>query len=209
MSTLWTPQDDSRLLFYVGLEPPVAIAARLVRTERAVLTRYYREYGGTLMKATARVDGMSVTECADALGVHRQRVQKWISRGWLKASKRKIQKRFIFAINADNLDTFIRDRGGLLGDLHPVPIWRDVVESARRDLRARLICRAELAPIFGLTIQMFNSGKGPGKAGFPAPAFTLSGGECWYERGAVREWLRMAPERYRTARVLRAFGLEA
>lgn len=209
MSTPWTPQEDSRLLFYVGLESVPELSMRLGRSVRSVLVRYRRAHGGVVSRACTRAGGMSVTECARALGIHRQRVQSWIGRGWLKSRKRIVIERMVFTITDDDLEAFIRAKGGLLSGLRPTAEWFDIVEEAQRDLHARYVSRVELSALFCLSGHMFTPGLPLDRDGFPLPALFLQSGQRWYERAAVKAWLETAHPRYRTARALRAFGLEA
>src|ERR1041384_2181048 len=86
----WKPQEDNRLLFYVGQEPPAAIARRLGKTERAVIDRYKYRHGGSFRDAAVRKGGMSIAECARALGTNVVRVRKWGKQGWLKVQRRPV-----------------------------------------------------------------------------------------------------------------------
>jgi hypothetical protein len=209
MNGHWTPQEDNRLLFYVGQELPESIASRLGRTRQSVITRYRREHGGSFFRATIRTGGIGVTECARILGVYPQRVNAWIAHRWLKAQRRGVLRRFVWTVDESAIEAFLYRRGGLLDGLQPAPEWASIVAHARAALLARYVNRKELGDIFSLTPQAFNVRKIKGMAAFPAPALLLQGGEHWYERAAVREWLKTAPAHYRTPRVLRAFGLEA
>jgi len=198
----WKPQEDNRLLFYIGLEPPVSIARRLGRTERAVIDRYKAKHGGSFRKATARATGLSLADCAQLLGTNAERVRKWTKYKWLESQRRPVIGDRLITIKEEDLEAFIRERGGLLERLHPSdPYWVALFQEARAVLHERYVNTAELADVFAVSQGRF------GKiAGFPVAAFSLQGRERWYERAAIRAWLATAPAHYRTARVLRAFG---
>lgn len=136
----WKPQEDSRLLFYVGQEPPASIAQRLGKTERAVIDRYKATHGGSFRQATVRHGGMSIAECARALGTNVARVRKWGKLGWLKIRRRTVIWDKLITVDPDDLEIFIRERGGLLENLYPTdPYWASVFEEAYAALHRRYI----------------------------------------------------------------------
>lgn len=204
----WTAQEDNKLLFYVGMEPPESIAQRLGRTERSVIERYKAIHGGSFRQATAQTYGMSAPECARLLGTSTARIHRWVKSKWLKARRRTVMTDKLLTIQADDLEAFIRAKGGLMEGLACTdPYWAAVLDEARTDLHMRYINRADLADIFGVVPSRFSAIHMGKRFGFPSAAFSLRGQERWYEREAIRQWLfEIAPPQYRTARALRAFG---
>ncbi len=207
MSERWTEHDDRRLLFHLGSMPLARLAKTLNRTPRAIEQRC-RRHGRRIRLAIVNEYGMSTRAAADALGTDRQRVEKWIKLGWLHARRHPFRTRCVLTVDHEALETFLRTIGGLLHGLAPDAEWADIAADAQRELRIRYINRHELSGIFCLAPQTFGSVRWRTHYGFPAPVLCLDYLQCWHERAAVREWLRTAHPRYRTPRVLRAFGVE-
>lgn len=206
MRERWTEQDDRRLLFHLGSLPLPRLAKTLNRSPRAIEERCKR-HGRCITLAIIKEHGMGTPVVAAALGTDRQRVERWIKLGWLQAQRHTIREKPVVTIEHEALEMFLRTIGGLLHGLQPTAELADVYAEAHRDLRARYINRAELGDIFCLAVQAFGSARWQEDYGFPPTVLRLDYFQCWHERAAVREWLKTAHPRYRTARTLREFGL--
>lgn len=195
------------MLWELGFIPLPKLARQLGRTPRAIQERC-KEKGIAALRATSQAHGLSTQQCAAALGVHRQRIQRWVGLGWLKAGRYTVIEREIIVVRREDLHAFLHAVGGLLEGLNPSPGWAETVERARIKLHARYIRRGGIAAIFCLPANTFGAAEWIAQSGFPAAAFHLQYNQTWYEKESIRAWLRTAHPRYRTRRALQAFGLE-
>lgn len=201
----YTVEELSYLEYTAGHYAPHWMARELRRTVRGVVGRYKRA-GGSLTRATIPCGDMSTSDCARALGVPPMRVHRWIHAGLLHASRRVIIRDVRLVITADDLAAFLHNGGALLDGLTPADDWGAIVARAAADLHQRYIMTRDVADTFCVARAAFTWAATRHLA-FPAPVFRLQGRQ-WYERAAVRDWLRTAPTHYRTPRALRTFGLE-
>lgn len=190
-ATDWTPEQDDVLLTYAGQRKLATIAKKLGRTPHAVKRRLWL-HGQYLRPTATRRAGMSIKDVAEALGVTKNHVWKWINIGWLKSIPAYgVQRRYV-SIDPDAVLGFLRERGALLPNMTPDRDWADEVADAKATLLARFIAGADLAPILCLHKSSLYYIKT--RKGFPGPALRLGG--ClpdYYDRATVRAWLEIHP----------------
>lgn len=189
--TDWTPAHDDLLLTYVGKWRLAIIAKKLGRSPQACVQRLYL-HRIALSTAAQRYAGMSIGDVAEALGVSKNHVAKWIRCGWLKSQCAfGVEKRYP-SVDPDDLLTFIHERGALLRCITPNHEWADEVRDARHALDARLIASPELAARLCLATGSLAYLRRA--LGFPDPALRMGAGPSYYDRAAVARWLIDHPQ---------------
>jgi predicted DNA-binding transcriptional regulator AlpA len=179
--------DDKRVLVYVGPMGVSLTSDRLGRTDDAIRSRC-GNLGQTAKQLAMRAEGMSVPDVAEKLGVSQDRVRRWIASDWLPSRRQVVSRQVVHSLKRTNVEAFLRNGGALLPALNPQGRWKRVVQRSQEQLHERLISQRDLLTLLGVGEKRRRHWQA---AGFPAPVLDLSGqGGQWYERPAVREWLR-------------------
>jgi hypothetical protein len=187
----WTPAEDDQLLTYVGQQKLTTLAGKLGRSPLA-LERRLREHGQYVRESATRHAGMSINDVADALGVTKNHVWRWIQIGWLQSRKAfGVQRRYV-TIDPDAVLRFLRERGALLPNLKADRDWADEVAAARSALLARFIGTNDVAA--ALCVHRGALHYLRTRVQMPDPALRLGG--ClsdYYDRAAIRAWAAAHP----------------
>lgn len=204
----WEDWERERLHDAAGRFPIRRIARWMGRTPTAALVYYRRTHEPALSTLACHAAGMSINDCAVALGISRRSIHRWITRGLLRAECYTAISRSFYTVDSLELELFVRTVGGLL-HLHPVGDWKEVYTEAQRDLHTRYIDRDAAAELFHISKYMLvpRRYRWPERYGFPLPALQAEG-RVWYALSDLRDWLKSAPPECRTARALQVLGLE-
>jgi hypothetical protein len=103
-SRLWTDAERRRLLHLIERQPVAEVAKTLRRSERAVRIKL----GELGANSHIGKDWFMPGTLASALHVSREKVQRWIDRGWLKATEQSAGKVKRVLIAADDFCRFCR-----------------------------------------------------------------------------------------------------
>jgi hypothetical protein len=200
----WTKQEQGYALNRVGFARLSTIAKQLGRAERTV-----REKIGNTQQLIIKQEGVGIAGVAGALGVNQQTVRNWIARGQITATRRIVEKQWVYTISYDDVTAFLRDKGYALSPIikPQTYIWRDIVSEIRAELEARLISGRAISE----ALMMCNRkafGYMRSHLGFPEPHLRLGSraGGNWYAREDIAAWLREHP-RYITQAAVEVLGL--
>jgi IS30 family transposase len=199
----WTRQEQGYALNRVGFARLSTIAKQLGRAERTV-----RKKIGNTQQLIIKQEGVGIAEVAVALGVNHQTVRNWIARGQITATRRIVEKQWVYTISYDDVTAFLRDKGYALSPIikPQTYIWRDIVSEIRAELEARLISGRACSEALMCNRKAF--GYMRSHLGFPEPHLRLgsrAGGD-WYAREDIADWLREHP-RYITQAAVEELGL--
>src|SRR5260370_505806 len=103
-SPLWTDAERRRLLHLIEQHPVAEVAKALRRSERAIRIKL----GELGANSHIGKDWFTPGTLASALHVSREKVQRWIDRGWLKATEPSAGKVKRVLIAADDFCRFCR-----------------------------------------------------------------------------------------------------
>src|SRR5260370_495933 len=103
-SRLWTDAEHRRLLQLIERQPVAEVAKTLRRSERAIRIKL----GELGANSHIGKDWFMPGTLASALHVSREKVQRWIDRGWLKATEQSAGKVKRVLIAADDFCRFCR-----------------------------------------------------------------------------------------------------
>lgn len=100
----WSEQEQHRLLKLIDLHPVNEIA-KLMRRSQSSIWHMLRRLGAN---AQMGKDNFTVYTLAEALHVRPEKIQEWISRGWLKARQVETGKAVRVIIEAEDFCEFCR-----------------------------------------------------------------------------------------------------
>lgn len=101
---MWSEQEQQRLLKLIDLHPVNEIA-RLMRRSQSSIWHMLQRMGAN---AKMGKDNFTVYTLAEALHVRPEKIQEWISRGWLKARQVETGKAVRVIIEAEDFCEFCR-----------------------------------------------------------------------------------------------------
>jgi integrase len=134
---------------------------------------------------------MSLLTAAKLLGVDYTIAQRWSAKGWLRTFTRgQKHQRGTRMVTTTALETFIRERGGLILSLNPrSEPWRTMVAESRAALQSRLIGANEIKTRESISPWTFQTWRSQEVAPFPSPVLSIKR-EDWFERVEVEAWLK-------------------
>src|SRR6185369_14422519 len=101
---MWSEQEQQRLLKLIDLHPVNEIA-RLMRRSQSSIWHMLQRMGAN---AKMGKDSFTVYTLAKALHVRPEKIQEWISRGWLNARQVETGKAVRVIIEAEDFCEFCR-----------------------------------------------------------------------------------------------------
>jgi hypothetical protein len=131
----WTEAEQHRLLQLIERRPVAEVAKSLRRTERAVRMKLFA------LGANARIgkDWFTPGSLAVVLRASRETVQKWIDRGWLKATEQRAGTMKWIVITADDFSRFCKE--------HRAELFSRRVNAARVDFILNFVFAPEHAQL--------------------------------------------------------------